>query len=63
MMWKILTAQIWEEIFYSLKSRGLFPEEKKFAEKDPEATLHISTHPKWDQDQTEKYSYVLDWPQ
>ena len=27
MMWKILTAQIWEEIYNSLISRGLFPEE------------------------------------
>ncbi len=27
MMWKILTAQIREEIYYSLKSRGLFPDE------------------------------------
>ena len=29
MMWKILTAQIREEIYYSLTSRGLFPEEQK----------------------------------
>ena len=29
MMWKILTAQIREEIFYSLTSRGLFPDEQK----------------------------------
>ena len=28
-MWKILTAQIREEIYYSLTSRGLFPEEQK----------------------------------
>ena len=29
MMWKILTAQIREEIYYSLNSRGLFPDEQK----------------------------------
>ena len=28
-MWKILTAQIREEIYYSLRSWGLFPEEQK----------------------------------
>ena len=29
MMWKILTAHIREDIYYSLKSRGLFLEEQK----------------------------------
>ena len=29
MMWKILTAQLKEEIYFSLISRGLFPEEQK----------------------------------
>ena len=29
MMWKILTAQIGEEIYYSQTSRGLFPKEQK----------------------------------
>ena len=28
-MWKILTAQIREEIYYSLTIRGLFPDEQK----------------------------------
>ena len=28
-MWKILTVQIREEIYYSLTSRGLFPVEQK----------------------------------
>ena len=27
MIWKILTAQIREKIYYSLTSRGLFPDE------------------------------------
>ena len=29
MMWKILPAQVKEEIYDSLTSRGLFPEEQK----------------------------------
>ena len=29
MMWKILTAQIRENIYYSLTSSGLFPDEQK----------------------------------
>ena len=29
MMWKILTAQIREEIYYSLTSRRLFPDKQK----------------------------------
>ena len=29
MMWDILTAQVREEIYYSVTSRGLFPEEQK----------------------------------
>ena len=29
MMWKILMAQIRKDIYYSLTSSGLFPEEKK----------------------------------
>ena len=29
MMWKIFTTQIREEIYYSLTSRGLFPDEQK----------------------------------
>ena len=37
MMWKILTAQIREEIYYSLTSFGLFSEEQKDGTKDPEA--------------------------
>ena len=36
-MWKILTAQIKEDIYYSLTRRSLFPEEQKGCRKDPEA--------------------------
>ena len=32
-------------------------------QKHSRVTLHRSTHPKWEQDQTEKSSYGLDWQQ
>ena len=47
MTWKILIAQIREEIYYSLTSRGLFPEEQKGYCKGPRGTgelLHIDQH-------------------
>ena len=46
-MWKILTAQIREEIYYSLTSRGLFPEEQKLCRKGSRGTaelLYIDQH-------------------
>ena len=46
-MWKILTAQIWEEIYYSLTSRGLFPGEQKGCCKGSRGTeelLYIDQH-------------------
>ena len=47
MMWKILTAQIREEIYHSLTSRGLFPEEQKGCCKGSRGTaelLYIDKH-------------------
>ena len=47
MMWKILTAQIRENIFYSLTSRGLFPDEQKGCCKGSRGTeelLYIDQH-------------------
>ena len=47
MMWKILTAQIREEIYYSLTSRVLFPEEQKGCHKGSRSTaelLYIDQH-------------------
>ena len=47
MMWKILTTQIREEMYYSLISRGLFPEEQKWCCKGNRRTkelLHIDQH-------------------
>ena len=47
MMWKILTVQIREEIYYSLTSCGLFPEEQKGCRKGSRGTaelLYIDRH-------------------
>ena len=41
MMWKILTAQIREEIYYSLTSRGLFPDEQKGCRKGSRGTAEL----------------------
>ena len=46
-MWKILTAQIREEIFYSLTSHSLFPEKQKGCRKGSRGTadlLYIDQH-------------------
>ena len=45
--WKILTAQIREKIYYSLTSRGLFPDEQKGCRKGSKARaelLYIDEH-------------------
>ena len=47
MIWKILTAQIREEIYYTLTSRGLFPDEQKGFRKGSRGTaelLYIDQH-------------------
>ena len=46
-MWKMLTAQIRKEIYYSLISRGLFLEEQKGCRKEARATgevLYVDQH-------------------
>ena len=46
-MWKILTAQIRDKIYYSLSSRGLFPNEQKGCRKGSRGTaelLYIDYH-------------------
>ena len=65
LMWKILTAQIREEIYDSLTSHGFFPkEEKGCCKKKPEAQKSYSTaHPQREQDKKEKSSYEPDWQQ
>ena len=47
MMWKIVTAQVREEIYYSLTSCGLLPEEQKGFRKgsrDTAELLYIDQH-------------------
>ena len=39
-MWKILTAQIREKIYYSLRNRGIFPGEQKGCCKRTRGTEH-----------------------
>ena len=64
MMWKILTVQTKEDIYYSLISRELFSEEKKRCDKEQkEQTIHWSTHPQEKQNETKKSSYGVDWLQ
>ena len=41
MMWKILRTQIWEEICYSLTSRGLFPEGHRGCHKGTSGTEEL----------------------
>ena len=46
-MWKLLTAQIREEIYYSLTSRGLFPDDQKWCRKGSRCIaelLYIDQH-------------------
>ena len=67
MTWKILTAQIREKIYYSLTSRGLFPDEQKGCRKGSRGTAkllfidqHILNESKT---RRKKSSYGLDWQQ
>ena len=43
MMWKILTVQIREEIYYLLTSHGLFPDEQKGCRKGSRGTAELLT--------------------
>ena len=67
MMWKVLTAQIREEIYNSLTRRRLFFEEhkgyRKRIQRHRRATQDWSAHPHRQQNDTEKSSYGLDWQQ
>ena len=63
MMWEILTAQIKEEIYYSLISHRLFIEEQRVIKKNRRSTIHWSTHPQGEQNETKKCSYGVDWQQ
>ena len=52
-LWKIQTAQIREEIYNLLKSRGLFSKEQKgwhiLNKRNQKSTIHWSTHPQGEQ--------------
>ena len=65
MMWKILTAQITEEIHFSLTGRGVFPEDQKEYCKGSRGSvelLYIDQHI-FNESKTrrKKSSYRLDW--
>ena len=63
MMWKILTAQVREEIYYSLTSRRLFPEEQEGCRKGSRDTvelLYIDQHI-WNESQTRRKNLPMAW--
>ena len=62
MMWKILTTQIREEIYYLLSSCGLFSEEQKGCSKGSRGTtelLYIDQHILNERKTRQKFSYGL----
>ena len=60
MMWKILTAQIREEIYYSLTSRGLYPDELKGCCKGSRGIAELLYIDQHTINETENSSYGLD---
>ena len=63
MMWKILTAQIREEIYHSLTSRGLLPDEQKGCCKGSRGTaelLYIDKHI-LDESNTRRKNLAMAW--
>ena len=63
MMWKILTAQIREEIYYSPTNRGLFPDEQKGYYKGSRGTeelLYIDQHI-LDESKTRQKNLAMAW--
>ena len=62
-MWKILTAQIREKIYYSLTSRGLFPNEQKGCCKGSRGTaelLYIDQH-NLNESKTRRKNLAMAW--
>ena len=62
-MWKILTAQITEDIYYSLTNHGLFPKEQKGCHKGSEGTgelLYID-HPILNESKTRRKNLAMAW--
>ena len=64
-MWKILTAHIREEIYYSPIRRGLFSEEQERRlqgiKRDRWFTVYWSAYPQEEQNKVEKRSHNMDW--
>ena len=63
MMWKILTAQIREEIYYSLTSRRFFPDEQKGCckgSRDTAELLYIDQHI-LNESKTRRKNLVMAW--
>ena len=63
MMWKILTAQIREKIYYSLTRRGLFPDEQKGCHKGSRGTaelLYFDQHI-LNESKTRRKNLAMDW--
>ena len=63
MTWKILTAQVKEEIYYSLTSRSLFPDEQKGCCKGSRGTaelLYIDQHI-LDESKTRRKNLAMAW--
>ena len=63
MMWKILTAQIRENIYYALTSRGLFPNEHEGCRKESRSTaelLYIDQHI-LNQSKTKRKNLAMAW--
>ena len=67
MRWKLLTAQIREEIYYSLTSRGLFPEKQNGCWKGYRGTENLLYIDQQIHNESKtrrrKFSYGLDWQQ
>ena len=63
MMWKILTAQIREEIYYSLTSLGLFPDEQKGCCKGSRGTAELLYIDKQilDESRTRRKNLAIAW--
>ena len=63
MMWKILTDRIRKEVYYSLTSRGLFPEEQKECCKGSRSTgelLYIDQH-NFNESKTRRENIAMAW--
>ena len=63
MMWKMLTAQIREAVYYSLTSRRLFPKEQKGYRKGSRGTgeLHYMDQQVFNENKTKRKNLTMAW--